>query len=171
MQKKGRTGDDIRSCLQNHHCGGPRNGEVPYHYTFYPKRVSGTLTPNSSDGIHPKNYVETPNLFADLGSSRKRHFQVSWNLFFKNHIKSWFYSRYYNERRGPSPRLSPWAKQLQRNVAAVASSWRHHVCFDRLGHRTPDFPGRERCLEPLRRLCFVCAGIKCLVLIKQFYFS
>ena len=46
-------------------------------------------------------------------------------------IKSSLYSRYYadacNEYRGPSPRLSTWATQLRRNVAAVASHWRHCV--------------------------------------------
>ena len=50
-------------------------------------------------------------------------------------IKSSFYSRYYaeacNELRGPSPRLSAWATQLRRNVAAVASRWRH--CADLTG--------------------------------------
>ena len=49
----------------------------------------------------------------------------------KNQIKSSLYSPYYveacNELRGPSPRLSAWATQLRRNVAAVASRWRHCV--------------------------------------------
>ena len=47
-------------------------------------------------------------------------------------IKSSLYSGYYaevcNELRGPSPRLSAWATHLRRNVAAVASRWRH--CAD-----------------------------------------
>ena len=47
-------------------------------------------------------------------------------------IKSSLHSRYYaeacNEWREPSPRLSAWAAQLRRNVAAVASRWRH--CAD-----------------------------------------
>ena len=46
--------------------------------------------------------------------------------------KSSLYSRYYdeasNERRGPFPLLSVWATQLRRNVATVASRWRH--CAD-----------------------------------------
>ena len=50
-------------------------------------------------------------------------------------IKSSLYSPYYaeacNELRGPSPRLSAWAAQLRRNVAAVASRWRH--CADLSG--------------------------------------
>ena len=50
-------------------------------------------------------------------------------------IKSSLYSPYYaeacNELRGPSPRLSAWATQLQRNVATVASRWRH--CADLTG--------------------------------------
>ena len=45
------------------------------------------------------------------------------------------YSPYYaeacNELRGPSPRLSAWAAQLRRNVATVASRWRH--CVDLTG--------------------------------------
>ena len=50
-------------------------------------------------------------------------------------IKSSLYSRYYaeacNEWRDPSPRRSAWAPQLRRNVAAVASRWRH--CADLIG--------------------------------------
>ena len=50
-------------------------------------------------------------------------------------IKSSLYSPYYaeacNEWRGPSPRLSAWATQLRRNVATVASRWRH--CADLTG--------------------------------------
>ena len=50
-------------------------------------------------------------------------------------IISSFYSRYYaeacNELRGPSPRLSAWATELRRNVAAVASRWQH--CADLTG--------------------------------------
>ena len=52
-----------------------------------------------------------------------------------NQIKSSLYSPYYaeacNELRGPSPRLSAWATQLRRNVATVASRWRH--CADLTG--------------------------------------
>ena len=47
-------------------------------------------------------------------------------------IKSSLYSQYdakaCNEWRGPSSRLSAWATQLRRNVAAVASRWRN--CAD-----------------------------------------
>ena len=50
-------------------------------------------------------------------------------------IKSLLYSRYYAEAckewRGPSSRLSAWATQLRRNVAAVMSRWRH--CADLTG--------------------------------------
>ena len=53
----------------------------------------------------------------------------------KNQIKSSLYSPHYaeacNELRGPSPRLSAWATQLRRNVATVASRWRH--CADLTG--------------------------------------
>ena len=54
---------------------------------------------------------------------------------FKSKIKSSLYSSYYaeacNEWRGPSPQLSTWATQLRRNVATVASRWRH--CADLTG--------------------------------------
>ena len=53
----------------------------------------------------------------------------------QNQIKSSLYSPHYaeacNESRGPSPRLSAWASQLRRNVATVASRWRH--CVDLTG--------------------------------------
>ena len=46
-------------------------------------------------------------------------------------IKSSLYSPYYAEActewRGPSPPHSAWATQLRRNVAAVASRWRHYA--------------------------------------------
>ena len=52
-------------------------------------------------------------------------------------IKSSLYSRYYveacNEWRDPSPRLSVWTTQLGRNIAAMASCWRH--CDDLNGPR------------------------------------
>ena len=61
-------------------------------------------------------------------------------IVFQIKIKSSLYSPYYaeacNELRGPPPRLSAWAAQLRRNVAAVASRWRH--CVDLTG------PGIER---------------------------
>ena len=60
-------------------------------------------------------------------------------------MKSSLYSPYYaeacNELRGPSPRLSAWATQLRRNVATVASRWRH--CVDLTG------PG----IEPQNLIC------------------
>ena len=50
------------------------------------------------------------------------------------------YSRYYaqacNQWRGPSPRHSAWVTQLRKNVAVVASSWRHCVLFNQPGTRT-----------------------------------
>ena len=53
----------------------------------------------------------------------------------KSKIKSSSYSPYYteacNELRGPSPRLSACVTQLRRNVATVASRWRH--CADLTG--------------------------------------
>ena len=57
------------------------------------------------------------------------------NVNYQIKIKSSLYSPYYaeacNELRGPSPRLRAWATQLRRNVATVASRWRH--CADLTG--------------------------------------
>ena len=39
-----------------------------------------------------------------------------------------------SEWRGPTPRLSAWATQVRRNVAAVASRWLDCVRFDRPGN-------------------------------------
>ena len=41
------------------------------------------------------------------------------------------YAEACNELRGPSPRLSVWTTQLRRNVATMASRWRH--CVDLTG--------------------------------------
>ena len=62
-------------------------------------------------------------------------------MFFE--IKSSLYSRYYskecNEWRSPSLRLSAWATQLQRKVAAVTSRWRFCVQLDAAGNPTTPF--------------------------------
>ena len=42
------------------------------------------------------------------------------------------------EYRAPSSRLSAWATQFQRKVAAVTSRWRNCVQLDRSENRTPD---------------------------------
>ena len=59
---------------------------------------------------------------------------IQYSTSIKYPIQSSLYSPYYaeacNELRGPSPRLSAWATQL-RNVATVASRWRH--CVDLSG--------------------------------------
>ena len=53
----------------------------------------------------------------------------------KNQINSSLYSPHYaeacNELRGSSTRLSAWATQPRRNVATMASRWRH--CADLTG--------------------------------------
>ena len=49
----------------------------------------------------------------------------------KSSLNSPYYAEACNELRGPSPRLSAWATQLRRNVATVASRWRH--CVDLTG--------------------------------------
>ena len=63
----------------------------------------------------------------------------SWYVGLKT-SKSSLYSRYCveacNKWGGLSPRLSAWATQLRRNVAAVACRWRRCVRFDRPRIRT-----------------------------------
>ena len=65
------------------------------------------------------------------------------------------YPRYYAEAskewRGPLPRHSVLAALLQRNVAAVASSWRRCVPFYRPRNRTQDFPRRLHQLADSRK--------------------
>ena len=61
--------------------------------------------------------------------------QISLVEFGNFKTKSSLYSRYYaeacNEWRVQSPLLSAWATQRRKNVAAVASRWRH--CADLTG--------------------------------------
>ena len=74
-------------------------------------------------------------------------------------IKSSLYSPYYaeacNELRGPSPRLSAWATQLRRNVATVASRWRH--CADLTG------PGIEPQTSRTDSVRFASELTKCII--------
>ena len=59
------------------------------------------------------------------------HMQIFPNQKIKSSLYSPYYAEACNEWRGPSPRLSAWATQLRRNVATVASRWRH--CVDLTG--------------------------------------
>ena len=52
-------------------------------------------------------------------------------IFFFFFLYSPYYAEACNELRGPFPQLSAWATQLRRNVATVASRWRH--CVDLTG--------------------------------------
>ena len=74
-------------------------------------------------------------------------------------IKSSLYSSYYaeacNELRGPSPRLSAWATQLRRNVATVASRWRH--CADLTG---PGIEPQTSRTDSVRFATELTAGLK-----------
>ena len=79
--------------------------------------------------------------------------------FSPNKIKSSLYSPYYaeacNELRGPSPRLSAWATQLRRNVATVASRWRH--CADLTG---PGIEPQTSRTDSVRFATELTAGLK-----------
>ena len=66
--------------------------------------------------------------------------------------------------RGPSPRRSAWATQLQRNVAAVASRWRH--CADLTG---PGIEPQTFRTESVRLATELTAGVLiCLCSLKCF---
>ena len=73
-------------------------------------------------------------------------------------IKSSLYSPYYakacNELWGPAPRLSAWATQLRRNVATVASRWRH--CADLTG---PGIESRTSRTDSVRLATELTAGL------------
>ena len=56
------------------------------------------------------------------------------NLDYTRFIKFVVLPKRGSEWQGPTPRLSAWATQLQRNVAAVASRWLRCVRFDRPGN-------------------------------------
>ena len=47
--------------------------------------------------------------------------------------------------------ISAWATQLQRNIPAVASRWRHCVLFDWPGIQTQDLPHRQHCRTVAKR--------------------
>ena len=95
----------------------------------------------------PRQYLLVQISFIFLNPSLHRHWfgpmqrpfsqspHVTGKISNQNQIKSSLYSPHYaeacNELRGPSPRLSAWATQLRRNVATVASRWRH--CADLTG--------------------------------------
>ena len=75
-----------------------------------------------------------PFFFCRLKAIRKKFLCHSHFLIIKSRIKSLLYSGYYiayacNEGWGPSTRHSAGATQLRRNVAAVASCWRHCLRF------------------------------------------
>ena len=85
-----------------------------------------------SGQIYPMNHIQIcrpthPHIQTSLVGKANTYNQIK--------IKSSLYSPHYaeacNELRGPSPRLSAWATQLRRNVATVASRWRH--CADLTG--------------------------------------
>ena len=56
------------------------------------------------------------------------------NLYCTRFIKLAVVPKRGSEWRGPTPRLSAWATQLRRNVAAVVCRWLYCVRFDRRGN-------------------------------------
>ena len=57
--------------------------------------------------------------------------KIKSNLDYTRFIKFVVVAKRGSEWQGPTPPLSAWATQLQRNVTAVASRWLHCVRFDR----------------------------------------
>ena len=83
----------------------------------------------------------------------------------KSSLHSRYYAEEYNEWRGPSPRRSAWATQLRRNVAAVASRWRH--CADLTG---PGIEPQISRTESVRLAVKLTAGVLiCLCFLKCFF--
>ena len=70
----------------------------------------------------------------NYGCPQKFFFSIKSILDYTRFIKFVVVSKRGSEWRGPTPRLSAWATQLQRNVAAIASRWLHCVRFDRPGN-------------------------------------
>ena len=113
------------------------------------KKLASVLY-TSADGV----VVLSANPVMWKMNQRTQDSQVSFllstsNFYYCYHIfqiKSPLYSQYYaeacNEWQGPFPRFSAWATQLRRNIAAVASRWRHCIRFDRPGNRIPDLAHR-----------------------------
>ena len=83
-------------------------------------------------------------------------------------IKSSLYSPYYaeacNELRGPFPRLSAWATQLRRNVATVASRWRH--CADLTGPGIEPQTSRTDSVRLATELTADAKNRKCILLLS-----
>ena len=83
-------------------------------------------------------------------------------------IRYSLYSPYYaetsNELRGPSPRLSAWATQLRKNVATMASRWRH--CVDLTG---PGIEPQTYRTDSVRLATELAAGMPVLTLKKIEY--
>ena len=68
------------------------------------------------------------------GCAKSFFFKTKSNLHYTRFITLAVVPKRGNERRGTTPRLSAWATQLRRYVAAVASRWLHCVRFDRPGY-------------------------------------
>ena len=60
-------------------------------------------------------------------AAHKFFFKMKSNLYCTRFIKLAAVLKHGSEWRGPTQRLSAWATQVRRNVAAVASRWLHCV--------------------------------------------
>ena len=64
---------------------------------------------------------------SNYGCTQIFFFSIKSNLDYTRFIKFVVVPKRGSELQGPTPRLSAWATQLQRDVAAVASRWLHCV--------------------------------------------
>ena len=81
-------------------------------------------------------------------------YEINQNQKIKSSLHSPYYAEACNELRGPSPRLSAWTTQLRRNVATVASRWRH--CVDLTGPGIEPQISRTDCVRLATELTAGC---------------
>ena len=95
--------------------------------------ASNSSTPSSSSSKKKKKNNKSAKLLAN----KLRQTSIKNQRNFNNRkvpvkkivssLYSWNNTEMCNDRRGSSPRLSAWTTQLRRNIAAVASLWRHGI--------------------------------------------
>ena len=98
-----------------------------YRYCRYGRYFSSTECPSLLMKVDYKKSVVSVTFMHIIVSFMKVGFESksAHMLQIKSSLYSPYYAEAYNEWRGPSLPRSAWATQLRKNVAAVASHWRH----------------------------------------------
>ena len=114
-----------------------------------PQKLKGHMARVPEKRARVPNSARVPGVAHPWYSvSKCGRFSRGWYILKK--IKSSLYSGYYakvrNERWDPFPRLSAWAIQLRRNVAAVARRWRHCADLTELAIEPPTSRSNSACL-------------------------